>query len=621
MTLLAFSSVIDVKTISGKLRDEVADKLVDAWVDFGSGTPGAFQLTFRDKAGQVLDLAGIEIGTKVILSPVADGKGAQEPLLTGEVTGLEADYDGTGTFTVVRGYDLGHRLLRRRRVAGYTKMSASTIARDLVKDSGIPIGRIEPTSPNYDFITQDNVTDWDFLARLADENEKVMYVDSDGMFQFVSRERASLAPPEGTDGDKSQFVLQAGRDVLRCRAAVTSADQVPQVEARGWDVQAKRAVSSKAKAITNSAIDIGAQPGEMARKFGAGNLVETGTPYDDEAQVKRAAKSLADDVTSAFAELEVTVHGNPKLRPDVPVLLEDVGKPFEGKYTVTGVRHTFENGRPYRTRVTVSGRQSRSLYGLASGGTTTAPRLPSVANAEVTDVNDPLRLGRVRLKFPWLDANYVSDWTRTVQFGGVSGGSIIPLDVKDEVLVAFDRGALDHPYVLGGLYNGKDRFRPDPVPLHDKLSGKANRHTLADREFNRLDLLSEQTGLRRRGVRLSTGNNRLVISLDRTKTEITVDSKGSVTIKGSTSVSVEAGTDLSMKAQGALKLSAGGAMSIDAVGALTVNSGMMTLDAKEALSIRALLDVNISALAMQLKADTSLAISGLAITANNAPIV
>jgi phage protein D len=621
MTLLAFSSVIDVKTISGKLPDEVADKLVDAWVDFGSGTPGAFQLAFRDKGGHVLDLAGIEIGTKVILSPVADGKGAQEPLLTGEVTGLEADYDGTGTFTVVRGYDLGHRLLRRRRVAGYTKMSASTIARDLVKDSGIPIGRIEPTSPNYDFITQDNVTDWDFLARLADENEKVMYVDSDGMFQFVSRERASLAPPEGTDGDKSQFVLRAGRDVLRCRAAVTSADQVPQVEARGWDVQAKRAVSSKAKAITNSAIDIGAQPGEMARKFGAGNLVETGTPYDDEAQVKRAAKSLADDVTSAFAELEVTVRGNPKLRPDVPVLLEDVGKPFEGKYTVTGVRHTFENGRPYRTRVTVSGRQSRSLYGLASGGTTTAPRLPSVANAEVTDVNDPLRLGRVRLKFPWLDANYVSDWTRTVQFGGVSGGSIIPLDVKDEVLVAFDRGALDHPYVLGGLYNGKDRFRPDPVPLHDKLSGKANRHTLADREFNRLDLLSEQTGLRRRGVRLSTGNNRLVINLDRTKTEITVDSKGSVTIKGSTSVSVEAGTDLSMKAKGALKLSAGGAMSIDAVGALTVNSGMMTLDAKEALSIRALLDVNISALAMQLKADTSLAMSGLAITANNAPIV
>src|SRR5262249_36521458 len=154
------------------------------------------------------------------------------------------------------------------------------------------------------------------------------------------------------------------------------------------------------------------------KRFKAGNLVETSTPYDDEAQVKRAAESLADDVTSALAELEITVHGNPKLRPDVPVLLTDVGQPFEGKYTLTGVRHTFERGRPYRTRVTVSGRQSRSLYGLASGGTATAPRLPSVANALVTDVRDPEKLGRVRLKFPWLDADYVSDWTRVAQLGG-----------------------------------------------------------------------------------------------------------------------------------------------------------------------------------------------------------
>lgn len=610
MTQLTFSSVIDVRVGGGKLPRDVADKLVGAWADLGAGVPGAFQLTFRDNKRDVLGLAGIKIGTKIVLAPVAGGTGAQDPLLTGEVTGLETDYDGTGTFTVVRGYDLGHRMLRQRRVAGYTKMTASAIAQKLLTRSGIPQGRIEPTKPAYDFITQDNITDWDFLARLADENEKVMYLDSHGKFQFVSRERASGAPPEGTDGDKSQFVLQAGREVKRCRAAVTSADQVPEVEARGWDVGAKRALTSKAKAQTNPGIDIGAEPGKMAQEFKASNLVETGTPYDQQAQVKRAADALADDVTSAFAELEVTVHGNPRLRPDVPVLLEDVGEPFEGKYTVTGVRHLFEAGRPYETRVTVSGRQWRSLYGLASGGASAAPRLPSVANAVVTDVKDPQRLGRVKLKFPWLDPSYVSDWTRTVQFGGVDGGSIIPLDVNDEVLVAFDRGTLDHPYVLGGLYNGKDQPKPGDVPLHDKLSGKASRHTLADREFNRLDLLSQQTGLRKRGVRLSTGDDRLVINLDRTKTEITVDSKGSVTIKGSRSVSVEAGTDLSLKAGGTLKLNADGAMSIDAKGELTINSGLMTIDAKEAL-IKA--DLNLTMRA------ASIAMLG-AVTANGMPV-
>ena len=63
----------------------------------------------------------------------------------------------------------------------------------------------------------------------------------------------------------------------------------------------------------------------------------------------------------------------------------------------------------------------------------------------------------MRLQFPWLDDTYVSDWTRTVQIGGLGGGGIFPLDVNDEVLVAFDRGALDHPFVIGGLYNGRDK--------------------------------------------------------------------------------------------------------------------------------------------------------------------
>ena len=47
-----------------------------------------------------------------------------------------------------------------------------------------------------------------------------------------------------------------------------------------------------------------------------------------------------------------------------------------------------------------------------------------------------------------------------------------------------------------------------------------------------MDLLSQKTGARKQGVRLVTGNDRLTINLDRTKTEITVDSKGAVTHHG-----------------------------------------------------------------------------------------
>lgn len=289
--------------------------------------------------------------------------------------------------------------------------------------------------------------------------------------------------------------------------------------------------------------------------------------------MKFAADALADDITSSFAEVEVVARGNPKLRPGIPVALADVGKPFEGKYTATSVRHLFGDGRHYETWVTVSGRQWRSLYGLTSGGSETAPRLPSVANALVTDVNDPLKQGRVKLRFPWLDDTYVSDWTRTVQMGGLAGGGIFPLDVNDEVLVGFDRGALDHPFVIGGLYNGKDVPTPvKDVPLHNSVSKKATRHTVSDRDGNRVDLLSQKTGGRKQGVRLASGDDKLIIHLDRTKTEIVVDSKGTVKITGSRSVSVEAGTDLTLSARRALTIKSGGPLSISGGGAVNVRA-------------------------------------------------
>ncbi|WP_316757816.1 VgrG-related protein [Streptomyces herbicida] len=598
MVRSAFSNVIDVKIGGAKLPSEFARALVDSYVDQGVGVPAAFRLTFRDPYRLLLGKLGITFGTKVVLAPVADGQGAADPLLTGEVTGLEADYDGTGSFTVIRGYDFGHRLLRQRRVAAYRNQSASDIARKLAAQDGVPVGRIESTKTVYEFISQSNVTDWDFLARLADENEMVMSVDADGKFRFVKPKSASGAPSPNTDGDKSPFVLQAGHDILRLRSAVTAADQVGKVEARGWDVTTKKKLTAVAPATANPGIGIGTTPGAAAGKFKAAKLVETGTPYDKQNEVKFAADALADDVTSSFAELEVVARGNPRLRPGVPVALADVGVPFEGKYTVTSVRHVFGDGTHYEAWVTVSGRQWRSLYGLASGGADSSPRLPGVANALVTDVQDPLKQGRVKLQFPWLDDTYVSDWTRTVQMGGKGGGGVFPMDVGDEVLVAFDRGALDHPFVIGGLYNGRDKPTVvSDVPLHDGLKKQATRHTVADRQGNRMDLLSQQTGARKQGVRIASGNNKLVINLDRTKTEITVDSKGTVSIKGSRSVSVEAGTDLTLSARRKLTIKSGGLLDIEGRGMVNVKSltGAVTVDAMGALNLKALGAASLSA--------------------------
>lgn len=572
MAHTAFSSIIKVTFDGTAPPSDFAQLLVDGWVDQGVGVPAAFRLTFRDPYRKVIEKLKIDFGTKVVITPVADGKGTGEPLLTGEVTALEADYDGTGSYTVIRGYDYGHRFLRQRRVAAYTNETASSIVRSLAVLAGVPIGRIQSAGGRYEFISQANVTDWDFIARLADENKMVMSLDARGKFNFVRPKPSSAAPSPATGSEKSPFVLKSGIDILRLRTAVTAADQVLRVQARGWDVAKAREIVGTSLAAKNPGFDIGATPSDAAGAFKKSVLVQTATPYDKEPEVQHAADALFDDVSSSFSELEVVVHGNPQLRPGVPVALADVGRPFEGKYTTTSVRHVFGNGQRYESWVTVSGRQWRSLYGLTSGGADSVPRLPGVANAVVTDVDEKGGQGRVKLKFPWLDDTYVSDWTRSVQLGGQRGGGVFPMDVGDEVLVGFDRGALDHPFVIGGLYNGRD----DPTtvrdaPLYSGARNRASRHTLSDRTGNRIDLLSKATG-GKKGVRIASGDGKLTINLDRAETEITVDSEGAVRIKGGRSVSVEAGTDLSLSAKRNVTIKSGGLISVRSGSAVNVNA-------------------------------------------------
>jgi uncharacterized protein involved in type VI secretion and phage assembly len=78
--------------------------------------------------------------------------------------------------------------------------------------------------------------------------------------------------------------------------------------------------------------------------------------------------------------------------------------------------------------------------------------------AIVTNVKDTDKLGRVKVCFPRLPGKPESDWVRVVQPAAGAGRGFywIP-EVNDEVLVAFERGEAHRPYVVGALWNGKDK--------------------------------------------------------------------------------------------------------------------------------------------------------------------
>ena len=80
-----------------------------------------------------------------------------------------------------------------------------------------------------------------------------------------------------------------------------------------------------------------------------------------------------------------------------------------------------------------------------------------VATAIVTNNKDPEKWGRVKLQYTWREDKQESDWARVASSGaGKDRGTLWTPEVGDEVLVAFDKGNVDHPFVLSALWNGKD---------------------------------------------------------------------------------------------------------------------------------------------------------------------
>ncbi|MGN2365850.1 VgrG-related protein [Streptomyces luridiscabiei] len=527
-----------------------AAQLVSCVVDENVGLPDAAVLMYRDPDHDLLSESGITLGTPLKISVVTVQDRVRERLFTGEVTAIELDHDTTGTFTVIRALSKAHRLQRGRKVVAYRNMKTADIVRKVAAGAGLACGKVEAAPITYEQLTQPNVSDWEFLQHLAAESGAQVRVDDLGVLQFTKPKPASSAPSPTTRAAKNPMVLEYGDNLLSLRAVVTGADGAGDVEVRGWNVDTKTRLVAREQSVRSTTVIPGMSPTVAAGAFGAkARTTVADTPYRTQAETTAVAGAVAASVSSGFGEIEAVAVGNPQLRAGAPVALGNVGATFSGRYTATAAHHVLEPDGGYRTTVIVSASPDRSLAGLTGGGAPSrGPRMPGLAIGVVTDIREGKgQRGWVRLKFPWLDDTYVTDWVRTVQWGGNGGGGVFSPEVNDEVLVGFEQGLLDSPYVLGGLYNGIDRPSEHDVPLVDKTSGKVNRRSLVSRSGNRLELLDTPRGPS--GVRLASGNKRLEVTLDERKNEIalTVFAPGSkrpqssVTLSSS-GITLDAGT-------------------------------------------------------------------------------
>ncbi|NET62539.1 MAG: phage tail protein, partial [Symploca sp. SIO2E6] len=203
-------------------------------------------------------------------------------------------------------------------------------------------------------------------------------------------------------------------------------------------------------------------------------------------------------------------------------------------------------------------------------------RVYGVTVGVVTNNKDPDGLGRVKVKFPWLSTQDESYWARiaTLMAGDKRGAYFIP-EVDDEVLVAFEQGDMAFPYILGGLWNGKDK------PPETNKDGKNNLRLIKSRSGHQI-ILDDTKGEEKIIIEDKTGKNK--ITIDSKKNDMTIEVENDLTIKAKKKINIESAEDdisikcknLTIKTQEDLQIDAGKDCTIKAKakGEIESSSGM-----------------------------------------------
>lgn len=550
--------------------EEIMDSLMSIEVDDNLLLLDMFSIQLRDPSFKWADSADLEPGKAVEIS--VKGESGTSKLLTGEITALEPQFSRvTGPTVVIRGYDQAHRLHRARQTRTFIQETDSDIVKKIARECGLR-AKVDNTRQVHEYVAQDNQTDMEFLQDRAQRIGYRMYVEDDTLYFRQTPDTEPRVP-----------VLEWGTDLLEFEARLTTTQQVTEVNVRGWDPKTKKEIIGRARTPQDTP-QVGERRsgGESAKR--AFNIdskeIVVNRPVATQAEADALAQSICDEMGNAFITAEGLCLGEPAVHAGAIVELKGIGQRFSGRYRITRAIHRYDDSG-YTTHFEVTGRRAHTLGALLATKSQ-SPR--SVVVGIVTNNNDPDGLGRVKVKLPTMPGNEESHWARLVtpMAGDGRGIEFIP-EVNDEVLIAFEHDDSHRPFVLGSLWNGKDK-PPEPSDALLSSTGKVERRIIRSRSGHTITL-DDTDGKEKISIVDKTGKNSIEIDSANNSLEVKAGSKveihtqvGHKIILDDSGISIEAGPakDLTLKAQN-IKLEASMGMEMKANTSMSIEGSMTTV--------------------------------------------
>lgn len=173
--------------------------------------------------------------------------------------------------------------------------------------------------------------------------------------------------------------------------------------------------------------------------------------------------------------------------------------------------------------------------------------LAKSCRAKVKDTNDPNNLGRIRVQFDWqekLDTEMWTPWLRIIHpyAGEGKGFSFIP-EIGEEVMVDFEGGNAERPYVNGAIFNGIEI--PDTNWLPNYLEDNPVK-AIRTRNGHTIEIHDKDEG---GYIKIyDHKKNNYVVTLSTDRQLIKLESSGNIELVAKNDIIMTAGNDITMSA-------------------------------------------------------------------------
>lgn len=409
----------------------------------------------------------------------------------------------------------------------WEKKAVKNIAQDVVKF--FPQNLLQPkVAPLYpetlSYVVQYKETAWQFLSRLCATYGEWFYYDG---------QKLIIGPPSDSGGAG----LIYGSDLSRFNVSL-------QVRPAGMQMMAYDYMNNKVYTSTPEGVEEKAGLNDLGKH----TLQVSKAVYATQPKVWNnhflTNKKQLDDVVSIRSAMQSSNHvrfnGNSD-HPGVAVGSKisvkgqnvfDQSAESYGDYTVIGVNHFFDGQGNYTNDFVAIPASVK----LPPAGVYSEP-VSETQSAFVTDNYDPKGLGRVRVKFHWMNGSEKTPWIRvTSPHGGGGKGMFFIPEVGEEVIVGFEGDSAVKPYIIGTVYHGQanNAFSNGGNDVKALQTRSGNKLIMNDAEGSVLAEDKDGNRVHMDGAGNITVKSNKMMTMVCGKSKIEMKEDGTITINGKT---------------------------------------------------------------------------------------